>query len=159
MAFTTATVNTLSFAVQGQLVKSEWDAIDTPVAESEIKILEIICKGFSDVNYREGTTTTLIGFLKIESSSTMHDWLFNAYLKDVVQSLKEKYGEEDFAIDVKPVITIKKADMIRIQNTNVSKIRDVTEFIMLDIIDKMFAMRFAGDSAWGVQYFTLRLWS
>ena len=144
-----------SFISQSQLVKSEWDAIDVPVSEEEIRILRLICTSFSNVNFREGKITSLLGFLKIDANESMHGYLFKTYLAESVEKLRKLYGDI-FKVDTISQTTIKKADSIRIQHTNIERISEVAEFILLGIIEKIFSLKTEENSEWGIQYYTLR---
>ncbi len=50
---------------QIKLSKSEWDSIEIPVSGQEIEVLNLITKGYSDVNVKINKTDSLFTFLKI----------------------------------------------------------------------------------------------
>ena len=66
---------------QIKLSKSEWDSIEIPVASQEKEVLDLIIKGYSDVNIKINKTDSLFTFLKIEFSSDIEEFLFNKYFR------------------------------------------------------------------------------
>ena len=50
---------------QRKLNKSEWDSIEISVSKAEIDILNMIIKGYDDVNIRINNNNSLLTFLKI----------------------------------------------------------------------------------------------
>ena len=54
---------------QRKLIKSEWDSIEIPVSKQEIDILNLIVKGFHDVNIKINNNESIFTFLKIEYST------------------------------------------------------------------------------------------
>ena len=66
---------------QRKLNKSEWDSIEISVSKPEIDILDMIIKGYHDVNIRINNNNSLLTFLKIEYSEKMEDYLFNKYMR------------------------------------------------------------------------------
>ena len=53
---------------QRKLNKSEWDSIEISVSKTEIDILNMIIKGYHDVNIKVNNNNSLFTFLKIEYS-------------------------------------------------------------------------------------------
>ena len=77
---------------QVKLSKSEWESIEIPVANQEKQILDLIIKGYNDVNIRINKTDSLFMFLKIEFSSDIEDHLYNKYFADKMKALVKKYN-------------------------------------------------------------------
>ena len=50
---------------QRKLNKSEWNSIEVPVSKNEIDILNMIIKGYHDVNIRINNNNSIFMFLKI----------------------------------------------------------------------------------------------
>lgn len=72
---------------QIKLSKSEWDSIEIPVSSQENEVLNLIIKGYSDVNIRINKTDSLFTFLKIEFSSEIEEFLYNKYFADKVKKI------------------------------------------------------------------------
>ena len=66
---------------QRKLNKSEWDSIEIAVSRSEMDILNMIMKGYADVNIKINNNNSIFTFLKIEYSEKMEGYLFNKYLR------------------------------------------------------------------------------
>ena len=77
---------------QIKLSKSEWDSIEIPVASQEKEVLDLIIKGYSDVNIKINKTDSLFTFLKIEFSSDIEEFLFNKYFVEKVKAIVAKQG-------------------------------------------------------------------
>jgi len=77
---------------QVKLSKSEWESIEIPVSNQEKEVLDLITKGYSDVNIRINKTDSLFTFLKIEFSSEIEDFLYNKYFAEKMKAIVKKYG-------------------------------------------------------------------
>ena len=67
---------------QRKLNKSEWNSIEVPVSKNEIDILNMIIKGYHDVNIRINKNNSIFMFLKIEYSEKMEDYIYNKYIRE-----------------------------------------------------------------------------
>ena len=61
---------------QDKLTKSEWNSIEVPNTESEKKILNLIIKGFNNVNYIENKAISLFSYLKLKNLDNMNEYIF-----------------------------------------------------------------------------------
>ena len=73
---------------QRKLNKSEWDSIEISVPKSEIDVLNLIIKGFYDVNIRINLNNSIFTFLKIEYSEKIEDYIYNCYLRVKVDKIE-----------------------------------------------------------------------
>jgi len=138
---------------QRKLNKSEWESIEVPVTDEEKHILTLICNGYHDVNIKYNKHISLFGFLKVEFSLLMEDYLYYNYFLEKINQINIY---SDFVHDIKANPKIKKADLIRIQRNNIEKIMnnvDIYEYLLLDIISKLFIHR--ETNTWYIHYFTL----
>ena len=138
---------------QTQLIKSEWESIEIPSSESEIKILQLIKNGFLNPNISVNYHLSLLSFLKVEATEVMFEFLFTKYLKPKVDSLIK-----DNSLTSKVVLskktTIKSADKIRIQqNETLMAKQPIYEFVLLDYMEKLLKNK--KDRKWMVLYYTL----
>jgi len=143
---------------QRKLTKSEWQGIEVPVAQSEKEILELIIRGFHDVNIKYNKHNSLIGFLKIEYSEIMEDYLYNKYFASIIKKLKEKFpAMSELSVSVQANPVIKKADLIRLEKNNAEKMKLDTafEYLLIDIVKKILHSRSQGNANWVIEYFTL----
>ena len=72
---------------QRKLSKSEWESIEVPVSADEVEVLNLIMRGFSDVNLKYNKHNSLLTYLKIEKSDDMEDYLYNTYFAGKIGDL------------------------------------------------------------------------
>ena len=121
---------------QRKLIKSEWDSIERPVSADEIEVLNLITKGYHDVNIKYNNTPSLFNYLKIEYNLIMEDYLYNIYFSERLNKIFKKYDFDLIKIDIKANIEIKKADQIRLQKNTKESIENanIYENILIEII-------------------------
>ena len=142
---------------QRKLNKSEWESIEVPVPQDEKNILSLIMNGYNNVNIKYNNYNSLFTYLKIEYSEEMEDHLYNKYFSEKIKKLKKEYCFEILNIDVNSKPTIKKADIIRIEQNNISKMTSeiIYEYLLIDYIDKILKYKSKNNSKGLLQYFTL----
>ena len=142
---------------QRKLTKSEWQGIEVPVSSDEKEILELIIRGAHDVNTKYNKHNSLQGFLKIEHTAIMEDYLYNKYFSSSVTKLRALYPIPELVINVQANPAIKKADLIRLEKNTAEKIKfeNAIEYLYLDLIKNILKQHGAGDSRWVNLYFTL----
>ena len=72
---------------QRKLNKSEWDSIEVPVSANEQEVLQMITKGYHDINIKENNFNSIFTYLKIEYSELLEDYLFNKYLRSDIEEI------------------------------------------------------------------------
>lgn len=142
---------------QRKLNKSEWETIELPVAKDEIEILKLIMEGYHNVNIKYNKANSLFGYLKIDYSSVMEDYLFNKYFSDIIKKIITTYKITIFNIDVNANPSLKKADLIRIQKNDISSLdkSHIYEYLLIDLIEKLFKYRNKKSQKWLYYYYTL----
>jgi hypothetical protein len=123
---TTSTVNseTDTTLCQVKLTGEEWNGIEIMEPEAEMRILKLIIDGFHDVNRVFNLHMSLFSRLKIANTPEMEDYLFHEYFKKRVERILSlldfdaKSGVKKFEIRARSKNTMKKVDMMRIQNMN-----------------------------------------
>ena len=142
---------------QTKLSKGEWDSIEVPVAKNELAILKMICDGFHNVSIKHNTHYSLLGYLKIQHSDSMEDFLYKRYFHDIIINQKKVYDHK-YSPNVSSKKKIKKADQIRIENIE-SKSRDflkiIFEYILLDLIYHLLKTYSGETKKWNYYYYTL----
>lgn len=132
---------------QIKLTKSEWESIEVPINGLEKEILTLIKRGYSNPNYRYNKSLSILSYMKILSTDDIknkekelkkyHIFLFNRYFKEKVNNIIKKYKVKSPFININEnkKDIIKKADLIRIENTN-KKIetdtKSIYEYILLE---------------------------
>jgi hypothetical protein len=124
---------------QRKLIKSEWDSIEIPVSSEEIEILKLIIDGYQNVNIRMNKNDSIFTYLKIEFSMKMEDYLYNKYLREIVEKLIETYKLSNIKINVVNDIQIKSADKIRLEKNNIETLKkmNVYEYVLLNYVENL----------------------
>jgi hypothetical protein len=128
---------------QNKLTKAEWENIEVPVLSEEKKILEMIMKGFADVNIRSNETLSIMSYIKMENTPEIEYMLYKKYFEEFVIENMKKYGK-NMPINTNyknpfagsELKSLKSADTIRIQNmdNNIKINRSIIyEFLLLDL--------------------------
>ena len=128
---TTATDTTLC---QVKLTGEEWNGIEIMEPEDEMRILKLIIDGFHDVNHVFNLHMSLLSRLKITLTPEIEDHLFHEYFKKRVERVMSQLNTlvevecaavaatatavANFEIRAKSKNTMKKVDLMRIQNMN-----------------------------------------
>ena len=128
---------------QRKLNKSEWNSIEVPVSQAEIDVLNLIKKGFHDINIRVNNHNSIFTFLKIEYSEKMEDYLYNKYLREIIENMLKKYGAT-MKISVNVEVKLKSSDKIRMERTcdKDLKCNDIYEFILLTHLENILKFNY-----------------
>jgi hypothetical protein len=127
---------------QRKLNKAEWESIEVPVSQPEIEVLNLIIKGYHDVNIKINNNNSIFTFLKIEYSQKMEDYLYTKYFQSRVDKIengvKRLYNDYK-CIQVDSNIQIKGADKIRLDRNDdtILKKQDIYENTLLNNVEKM----------------------
>jgi hypothetical protein len=130
---------------QGKLTKSEWDNMEVPDSHEEQEIYELIKQGFHDVTVVRNSTQTLLQYMKIVPSDEMHAHMFELYFKTHVDEMQEAFRLTGFETNTDKKKLVKKADLIRIQNTNSNLDEQKTkiyEFVLLSLLLNLLNNKF-----------------
>ena len=130
---------------QGKLTKSEWDGVEVPDSHDEQQIYQLINAGYHDVNIVRNSSQTLLQYMKIAASDEMHAHMYELYFKMHVDEMREAFGLSEFETNTDKKKLVKKADLIRIQNTN-SNLGDqktkIYEFVLLSLLLNLLNNKF-----------------
>jgi len=141
---------------QTQLIKSEWESIEIPSSEAEIKILQLIKNGFTNPNISVNYHLSLLSFLKVEPTDLMFEFLFTKYLKSKVDVLIKDYSLTTIKVVISKKGTIKSADKIRIQqNETFMNKNPIYEFVLLEYVEKLLKLSSRKDKNWMIIFYTL----
>jgi len=138
----------MSFA-QGKLTKTEWDSIEVPLTADECQILRLITKGYQDVHYKENPALVLAQVIKLKLSADTDRFLFARYLLKPALALQKKYALPwGLTPNMETISTpLKKADLIRVQNTDQqiqNRKAEIFEFVLLDQLSLLLQARTKG---------------
>jgi hypothetical protein len=123
---------------QTKLTKTEWNNTEVPVSGDEMRVLQLIKDGFSDVNIKSNVNQSMFQLVKIEVSPENEAYLYAQYFEKDVKSAIKKYGD-GLVTYVPSLVQIKqpkKVDVIRLQNMDAtieSKREVIFEYVVLDL--------------------------
>lgn len=122
---------------QTKLTKSEWQNIERAISPEEKTIVKLIMDGYANPNLSVNHTVSLFAYLKVAHQSEMEEYLFIKYLQPKLQKLSKKYG---FPYQPRTAgkKTIRKADMVRLQNADENIPTHVFEMVLLDMVKQMY---------------------
>jgi len=130
---------------QGKLTKSEWDSMEVPDSHEEQQIYQLIKDGYSDVGIVRNSNQSLMQYMKIAPSDEMHAHMYELYFKTHVDEMREAFDLTTFETDTDKKKLVKKADLIRIQNTssNLDEQKSkIYEFVLLGLLLNLLNNRF-----------------
>jgi len=146
---------------QRKLNKSEWESIEIPVSKTEQTILKMIMEGYHNVNIRINNNHSIFTFIKIEYSEKMEDYLYNKYLRSLVEEIEKEIIIDDatykplkIATDVK----INSADKIRLEKNDEKTLKsaDLYEFVLLEHLKKCVHYKITKNmKKFALHYFTI----
>ena len=130
---------------QTKLTKNEWDALEVPVPKQELTILKMIYEGYSNLNHVFNYTLSLMAYIKISHDvDKFHGHFYTKHFLPMFQKIHKRYKLSYSLLsfpDLKKSVKLKKADEIRIKNSekklNTVK-NELFEFVILDLLKKMF---------------------
>ncbi len=145
---------------QRKLDKSEWESIEVPSTDNEKEILQLMIRGFHDVNLKYNNIKSLFNYLKIEYKETMEDYLYTKYFESLILQLRKIYAVETgtlFTVSIKGKPFINSADKIRLEKNTVEKVMEsgVFEYKIIEILETILKLKRASNTQWLVHYFTL----
>ena len=135
---------------QLKLSKKEWDATEIPVSENEREVLDVVIKGYHDVNIKVNRNKSLMSHLKLTGTADHHEFLYNEYFREKINYMVSTYDLElpktyHGAINKKNIKQLNSGEKIKIANLTkeVSKVEiDIFDFQIiktcLSMVDKFF---------------------
>ena len=147
---------------QKKLSKAEWDYMEIPESKDEVEILNLIKRGFSDVNIKYNTAKSIIGILKTSTTEEVMVFLYNKYFKKKIEEICTEYEYTSYnseeVIGKNKNIKIKKIDEMRIVNNNFQEDNDkIYEFVLIEIIEQLLERYQDKDAYWYYYYYTLKI--
>ena len=124
---------------QTKLSKNEWNNTEVPITEGEKFILNVLMKGYDNVNIRDNMNKSMFEMIKIEVNGENEVYLYKKYFEKEIKDIISKYGKsiiKDFEPKLKNNKNIKKKDILRIENMdNIigSKKSSIFEYELINI--------------------------
>lgn len=146
---------------QKKLTKAEWLNVEIPVTEPEKRVLDLIVKGYHNVNLKENYNLTLVNEMKLKNVVNIHEYLYEHYFLPIMKPLLQSNPTlfDGFQITIKKSCKqLKKMDMMKIKNMD-SKIKTIKhklfEFILLDFATKLLDSYVKGTTEYAFYLYTL----
>ena len=145
---------------QRKLDKSEWESIEVPSTDNEKEILQLMIRGFHNINLKYNNIKSLCNHLKIEYKESMEDYLYTKYFEPRILQLRKMYALETgvlFTVSIKGKPFINSADKIRLEKNTVEKVMEsgIFEYKIIDILETILRLKRVANTQWLVHYFTL----
>jgi hypothetical protein len=153
---------------QTKLTASEWESIEIPISNSELKIMEMIndCYPREHINKITNNNLNMIRFTKMEPNPEIHAFLFSKYFHPIIQNNLEKMKPiwkpfNDYTFNTaKLTKKLKKADIIRIDNSDLlirNNEHDIFEFDSMQLCNEIFSNTLA-KKQFAKELYTLIQW-
>lgn len=145
---------------QRKLTRDEWNSIEKPITKDELRVVQLIKDGYSNVQIKRNTTLTIIVLLKVSSSDEIEKFIFTHYIQKELIAVLEHSIKKPFAYrhETEGKTRIRSCDRIRFGNTD-SQIQQTKgklfEFILLDILNTTLKQREKTHPTWVDGLFTL----
>ena len=142
---------------QRKLDKSEWESIEVPSSKEEKEILQLIIRGYHNIDLKYNNIKSLCNHLKIEYKESMEDYLYNKYFEPIICNLRKTYETSIFTVSIKGKPFINSADKIRLEKNTVEKVMEsgIFEYKIIEILETILRLKHAENTQWLVHYFTL----
>jgi len=132
---------------QTKLSRDEWSSIEVPCSNDEKRILSLIVDGYNNVNVSRNYTSSLACHMKMTDPAKFDSYIYTHYFEEYMKYLSGKYRFSLVHGDTsslnskreKPIV-LKKADMIRMENTtkNIEEYKNsIFEYILIDLLEKL----------------------
>ena len=102
--------------------------MEKPVSSQELKILELIIEGYTDIHIKTNENKAFFTFMKLEKTPEMEFYIYKKYFEGLISQIINKYASSTpieerfnhlFARNGE-LKTIRSSDMIRIQNLDLN---------------------------------------
>jgi len=145
---------------QRKLNRSEWNSIEISVSKDEIDVLNLIMRGFNEVNIKLNSNNSIFTFLKIEYSDKMEDYLYNKYFRERADKLEKeltKYNLEYKKMKIDSNAKINSADKIRLERYDEGSIKknDIYEFTLITHMEQILFHKKENAKLFTFHYYTL----
>ena len=105
---------------QQKLSKKEWDTTEIPIKSHEKEILNLIIKGYDNVNIIYNKNQSMINFLALEPNDNVINHIYKEYFKESIIKMIKKY---DFVYtNIEPTMKFQRVNSVeKLKLDNISK--------------------------------------
>ena len=146
---------------QRKLNRDEWNSIEKPISDDEMRIIRLIQDGYDNVQIKRNTAQTIIQHLKVADSEEIDTFVFSHYIQKTLLTVLEYAKKKPIAYKSIPdgKCGIRKSDLIRFSNTD-TQLEQVKkclfEFVLLEILKTTIKNREKHTTEWVIGFFTLQ---
>jgi hypothetical protein len=145
---------------QRKLTRDEWNSIEKPISSDELRVVQLIKDGYSNVQLKRNSTMSILLLLKVPSNVEIDNFIFTHYIqKELITildiSIKNAF---DYTVVVEGKTRIRSSDRIRFGNMD-AQLQETKaklfEFILLDILKTTLKSREKKQENWVNGLYTL----
>jgi len=145
--------------VQRKLTRDEWNSVEVPVYKEEKDIINLITKGYTNINVIENYNNSIMDYLRIEHTNNMDNHLYKTYFMETIKEHVEKYNLNfDYTINNNSS-KIKKIDSLRLEKSNTEVLKkkreEIFDYLLLLIIGKILKYKNSDNKRWNYYYYSL----
>lgn len=137
---------------QNKLTRVEWESIEKPLPAREVAVLDLISAGFHNPSACHSTLISLLNYIKVPKTSGAHWLVYDRYLRARAQAASKWCRSSEDVIQPRSVHKVKKADQLRIANSD-KKLKGsnlpIYELVALDALEVVAEAR--PDSVRGIK--------
>ena len=144
---------------QQKLTKIEWDTTEIPVSKEEKEILDLIVKGYHDVNIIYNKNDSIINYLRLESNENIMFQLYKDHFEKTIKKLITKYEFEYSLSNTNKLQKLNSVEKLKLENLNknIDECKSkIFEFYLLYIVEKVMNYFYKDNTAkFHKYYYTL----
>lgn len=152
---------------QNKLTRDEWNSIERPINQEDLKIVEMIVNGYNNINIKMNNSLSLLNYLKISNNNSIDLFVYIQYLQPVIidalnynkkAGIKSKQKQITYEKLSETKHTIKKVDKMRFKNTNQNidfNKDNIYEFVLIDMLKKLVKEREKESKKYIFMYYTI----
>ena len=124
---------------QQKLTKTEWDTTEITVPSDEKEILNLIIKGYHDVNIIYNKNSSIVNYLKLLPADNVMNHLHKEYFQPIIEKLQKKYEfsfESTFSTKLQRINSMEKMKLDNLSKTIQDCDKKLFEFYLLHIAEQ-----------------------
>jgi len=145
---------------QRRLTRDEWNGIEVPVNEREKMILNLITRGFNNVQIKQNNSLSIVDFLKLSPFETISEYIYETHIVPLLLPLVKKYKITIPRHNLSN-IKMKKQDSIRVKNSakyfeNRDNTQELFEFKLIELLSEMLEIKHKRNNSI-IKFYTIKM--
>ena len=123
---------------QQKLNRTEWDTTEIPVNKDETEILNLIIKGYDNVNITYNKNNSMINFLSLDPNENIMNHLYKEYFQPIISKMNKKYDFDYPDLDPIKIQKVNSIEKLKLENLSKSikeKMNKIFEFDLLTVAE------------------------